>query len=321
MVVHVKASTPSSHPLLGWLVDPSLESEEAGIELGACAPRNKWQWRATDMLIAEEREELGGHEGMIEGRDDAGSPLATSSKKRSIFRKRRAHEGGKAIKQVSSTDAVTQEDFPNSMMPSMIHIQRESSRDSVECVLTDVFLIPNASSDLTAEYEQDADDCGVSNQGSIDSMTTVDTVVIDEQALEVDMSHLPCNIKVPTKNEQDVECVLASKGSNAGSILSATSSLMTAQDSGSDDDLRMADLDDMMESGDDWSADGEVGFEITDKVEDEQHCLSMFCYTCHAGDAVSGIEDIGLLMQGREDDEAVSIEQQEDWSHLAEVRE
>lgn len=260
-------STDPQRPVIGWLVDPLLDQDESGVECISNAPPNKWQWRADDYRVQEEIEdgredsiERSGNrerEGAVEDEREAGSTVSTltDKKKKSIFRKltRKIR-----LKRVSSTDAVMSQEASMSnemeekessrimamrntpVLPSMIHLQRVSSRDSVECVLADVFMLPSSSSNLTEEGE-------FSNNGS---MTSTGTVVIDEQAQQVDFSHIqalpPCNIQVPT--EGAVECLLSEK--DASSLPSTSSSILTAQDSGSDDEQRMEDLKLMMWEGD-----------------------------------------------------------------------
>jgi len=214
-----------SPPVLGWLVDPSLELQEAGVEC-AWKPHNKWQWRADDIHLAERREDAversynNRHAGIEEKRDPG-----STSHKQSIFRKlkHKMH-----VTKVSSTDAVTDEapsNFKTSIVPAMIHVQRVSSIDSVECVLADVFMLPTASSTLT-EDDEFSDDSG----------TTLETVVIDEEALETEYNHgVSCKIKAPTKDT--FECILAANPS----IPSISSSTMMTIDS-SDDEERLADL-------------------------------------------------------------------------------
>ena len=145
----------------------------------------------------------------------------------------------------------------------------------MECVLADVFMLPTSSSTLT-EDEQ--------------SITTVDAVVIDEQQLEAEYRHVPCNIQVPI--EQVIECMLANDTPN--DVMSTSSSLMTANDS-SDADERIADLIVAEEEEDAWNAAkrgdldaleqfDEQGFDWT--LEDDFHCPPIY-YACHSGAAIN----------------------------------
>lgn len=297
--------TVASPPVLGWLVDPSLEQEEAGVE---CSPlwtarANKWQWRANDLM--EEREDMADRSSMDDERD-FGSNNSNKNNKKSIFRKIKSKM---TLNRVSSTDAVSPNEEPTcksaSIMPSMIHLQRSSSRDSVECVLADVFLLPSSSSSDDDDFSNASsptrpttrDDDDSSNASSM-SPTTTEAVVIDEHALELDFCHVPCNIQVPTK--QAVECFLAD--GDAPSLPSTTSSIQTAQDSASDDGQRLLDLDDEADNA--WTAAqrgdlyalqqwNDEGFDWTQ--QDESQCLAIY-HACYSG-AVTNIETVRFLLQ------------------------
>mmetsp|Transcript_17487 Transcript_17487/g.31616 ORF Transcript_17487/g.31616 Transcript_17487/m.31616 type:complete len:328 (+) Transcript_17487:252-1235(+) len=211
----------TSPPIVGWLVDPSLEQQESGFECAIQQSPQKWQWRADHFLE-------GGRQHVMKPStrtNDQGENL----NKKNIFRKLKHKLPG--VKQVSSVDAVTDEDATNdyndtSYIPSMIHLQRVSSRESVECVLADVFHLPSSSSTLTDEEEF----CS-----SNDSATTVETVVMDKEDLDIEYGLVPISVCVPT--ERAVECIME----RSNSLPSATSSVVTACDS-SDDEQRMADL-------------------------------------------------------------------------------
>lgn len=236
------ATTTDSPPLLGWLVDPSLEQQEAGLEC-AIQQKHKWQWRADDFL--EVRQEVMKRSTNEQREDLEDVRVSGPSNKNNIFRKlKQKLPGAAGLKKVSSVDAVTDEDATNdynttSLMPSMIHLQRTSSRESVECVLADVFHLPSSSSTLTDEEDQFC--------SSNDSATTIETVVIDEEGLETEYRRIPLNICL--SNENAVECIVE----RSNSLPSTTSSIMTAHDS-SDDEQRMADLEFEGREDDEWNS-------------------------------------------------------------------
>ena len=194
------ATTTDSPPILGWLVDPSLEQQEAGLEC-AIQQKHKWQWRADDFL--EVRQDVMKRSANERREDFEDVRDSGPSNKNNIFRKlKHKLPGAAGLKKVSSVDAVTDEDATNdynttSLMPSMIHLQRTSSRESVECVLADVFHLPSSSSTLTDEEDQFC--------SSNDSATTVETVVIDEEGLETEYRCIPLNICL--SNEHAIECI------------------------------------------------------------------------------------------------------------------
>jgi hypothetical protein len=244
------ATTTSPPPpiVLGWLVDPSLEQQESGFECAVQQTTQKWQWRADHFLEGGRQH----HVMKRSNNNDQGENL----NKKNIFRKLK-HKLPR-VKQVSSVDAVTDEDATNdyndtSYIPSMIHLQRASSRESVECVLADVFHLPSSSSTLTEEEEF----CS-----SNDSATTVETVVMDKEDLDIDYGLVPLSVCVPT--EHAVECIME----RSNSLPSATSSVVTACDS-SDDEQRMADLQGEGREDEAWNG-SEEEEEERDSVE-ERH--------------------------------------------------
>lgn len=267
----------------------------------AIQQKHKWQWRADDFLgegrqdimkssATEQREQM-------EDERDLGS-----SHKKNIFRKlkHKLPGGGGGLQQVSSVDAVTDEDATNDyntthIMPSMVHLQRASSRESVECVLADVFHLPSSSSSLTDEDDQFC--------SSNDSATTVETVVIDEKGLETEYIRIPLNVCV--SNERAVECVME----RSNSLPSTTSSIMTAHDS-SDDAERMADLELEGREDDEWDGSQE---EERDSAEQDLDRILEEQFLCaplilHMASAETSTKTSSISQQGGIGDSSKSVE-------------